>query len=179
VSARAPDEVRTERLLLRRFRDHDLDPYAELCADPEVMEFLPPGVRGRQDCAQALGDFADHWRTHGFGLWCATRPPDDTCVGFIGLAVPTFLPEVLPAVEVGWRLARSTWGRGYATEGARAALDVGFDVLDLDRIVSITQPVNARSRNVMEKLGMTVARRTTHPEHGLDLVVYALDRPGR
>jgi RimJ/RimL family protein N-acetyltransferase len=172
----APQVVETDRLRLRQFGDDDLDAYAALCADPVVMEFLHgPGTRAQAETQ--LASFRSHWAEHGFGLWCVTVPPHDTCLGFIGLAVPTFAPDLLPAVEVGWRLAHDAWGHGYATEGARAALDVGFGPLALDHIVSITRIENRRSWHVMEKLGFTLERRTVHAERGTDLIVYGLDAP--
>lgn len=172
----APEIVDTERLRLRQFRDDDLDTYAALCADPVVMEWLHgPGTR--EEAATQLASFRDHWTEHRFGLWCATVPPDDVCLGFIGLAVPSFAPDLLPAVEVGWRLAHCAWGKGYATEGARACVEVAFGALALDHLVSITVVENRRSRNVMEKLGMSLERRTVHAERGTDLIVYGLDAP--
>ena len=154
----APKVLETERLRLRQFRTDDLDAYAALCADPIVMEWLHgPGTR--EQAETQLASFHDHWTEHGFGLWCVTAPPDDTCLGFIGLAIPEFAPDLLPAVEVGWRLARAAWGHGYATEGARAALDVAFGPLGLEHVVSITVVANRRSWRVMEKLGLTLERR--------------------
>jgi len=172
----APAELETERLRLRQWRDDDLDAYAALCADPEVMLHLRGPMR-RDAAAQQLDDIREHWADEGFGLWCTTFPPDDECIGFIGLAVPSFLPEILPAVEIGWRLARTAWGRGLATEGARATVDVAFGPLGLDRIVSITLPENRGSWNVMQKLGMTLERTTVHPERQRDVVVYELAAP--
>jgi RimJ/RimL family protein N-acetyltransferase len=131
--------IETERLRLRGWRDDDLDAYAALCADPEVMRWL--GAHGepktRDESAEQLAGFRRHWDEHGFGLWCVTPIDGDGCLGFIGLAIPTFLPEVLPAVEIGWRLARPAWGRGLATEGARRVVPFAFETLGLDRIVSI------------------------------------------
>jgi RimJ/RimL family protein N-acetyltransferase len=147
--------LETERLILRQWRDDDIDAYAALCADPEVTR----------------------WVDEGFGLWCATAPPSDECIGFIGLATPRFLPEVLPAVEIGWRLAREQWGHGYATEGALTVMDHAFSTLGLDRLVSITRTENRNSWNVMQKLGMTLERTTTHPEYNFDVVVYEIDAP--
>jgi RimJ/RimL family protein N-acetyltransferase len=172
----APEVVETERLRLRQFRDDDVDAYAALCGDPVVMEFLSgPMTRGAVETQ--LASFRDHWSEHGFGLWCVTVPPDDTCLGFVGLAIPRFAPDLLPAVEVGWRLARHAWGKGYATEGAQAAVDVAFGALGLDHLVSITIVENRRSWHVMEKLGMTLERQTVHAERGIDLLVYGMDAP--
>jgi RimJ/RimL family protein N-acetyltransferase len=169
--------IETERLRLRPWRDEDLDPYAALCADPDVMQHIADGsVRTRDESAQQLASFRRGWAEHGFGLWCAADRETDWCQGFVGLAVPDFLPEIMPAVEVGWRLERDAWGRGLATEGARAALRFGFESVGLDRIVSVAKPENRRSWNVMEKLGMKLERRTVHPAHHFDVVVYAIDR---
>jgi RimJ/RimL family protein N-acetyltransferase len=171
--------VETERLRLRGWRDDDLDAYAALCADPEVMRFF--GAAGepysREQSAAQLTSIRAHWDEYGFGLWCAADRPTDECLGFVGLSVPTHLPEILPAVEIGWRLARAAWGKGFATEGARASLDYAFGPLGLDRLVSIARPENRRSTNIMQKLGMALARTTTHPEHGYTVVVYELDAP--
>jgi RimJ/RimL family protein N-acetyltransferase len=172
--------LETERLQLRGWRDDDLDAYAALCADPEVMRWL--GASGapmtRAESAEQLAAFRRHWDDHGFGLWCVTAKLDDTCLGFVGLAVPTFLPEILPAVEIGWRLARPAWGHGYATEAARAVVNYAFETADLERIVSVTRPPNRGSWNIMEKLGMTLERTTTHPAHGFEVIVYELATPG-
>jgi RimJ/RimL family protein N-acetyltransferase len=171
--------IETERLRLRPWRDDDLDAYAALCADPEVMKFF--GKHGetktRAESAEQLAGFAAHWDQHGFGLWCAADRETDWCLGFVGLAVPTFLPEVLPAVEIGWRLERAAWGQGLATEGARRVVPFAFDDLGLDRIVSIARVENRASWNIMEKLGMTRERTTVHPETGYDIVVYELHAP--
>jgi RimJ/RimL family protein N-acetyltransferase len=169
-------ELETDRLRLRAWRDDDLDAYAALCADPEVMRHLR-GPMTRDAAADQISTFRRHWDDNGFGLWCATLKPSDECIGFIGLAIPDFLPEVLPAVEIGWRLARPAWGRGLATEGARATADFAFGPLGLERIVSITLPENRDSWNVMQKLGMTLERTTMHPDRQVDVVVYALDAP--
>ena len=123
----------TERLVLRSWRPSDRAPFARLNADPEVVRFLNDGVPFTQAQSDELLDaILAHWEQRGFGLWCAAEREDpDECLGFVGLAVPSFLPSVLPAVEVGWRLARPAWGRGLATEGARASLRHAFDELDL------------------------------------------------
>ena len=171
--------IETERLRLRPWRDGDLEPYAALCGDPEVMRWL--GAHGApltpEQSADQLAGFRQRWTEEGFGLWCAAPFDTDECIGFIGLAVPRFLPEILPCVEIGWRLARSSWGQGLATEGARATVDFAFGTVGLDRIVSVTRPENRSSWNVMQKLGMTLERTTTHPEHGFDVVVYEMDAP--
>lgn len=169
-------ELTTARLRLRQWRDEDLDPFAAMSGDPAVMRFIAGTTTDRERTAQSMERLRAQWREHGFGLWVAEIRCSGEFAGFIGLAIPTFLPEVLPAVEVGWRLARTHWGQGLATEGARASLRYGFENLGLDRIVSIYDPDNHASRRVMDKLGMRWERDTTHPEFGHPVRVLALDR---
>jgi RimJ/RimL family protein N-acetyltransferase len=151
--SRAP-QLTTERLVLRRWRDADLDAYAALNADPEVMEHFPSTLT-REESRRSIEIIEARFGDLGYGLWAAEVPEVASCIGFIGLNPATFDAPFTPAVEVGWRLARRHWGNGYATEGARAALAFGFDTLGLDEIVSFTTPGNRRSWRVMEKIGMT------------------------
>ncbi|MBS2011331.1 MAG: GNAT family N-acetyltransferase [Deltaproteobacteria bacterium] len=146
-------ELRTERLVLRDWRDDDLGAYAALNADPQVMEFFPSTLARDASDDQAARIRA-HLRDRGFGFWAVEVPGVSPFIGFIGLAVPTFDAPFMPAVEIGWRIARAHWNRGYATEGARAALAVAFERLRLDEVVSFTVVANARSRRVMERIGM-------------------------
>jgi len=166
----------TERLLLRPWRPADRDPFAAMNADPEVMRYVGPGSPLTRAQSDELVDAIDaHWEQHGFGLWCAApREDPDTCIGFVGLAIPSFLPAVLPAVEVGWRLAQPAWGRGLATEGARAALDHGFGPLQLHSIISVIDPENHRSVRVAEKLGMRREASHLHPVTGRKLQSFAI-----
>jgi RimJ/RimL family protein N-acetyltransferase len=147
-------EIRTDRLMLRGWRHADRGRFAELNADPQVAEFL--GGPLDRDASDALVDrILVRWDSDGHGLWAVERVEDGRFLGFVGLAAPSFDAVFSPCVEVGWRLAREAWGRGYATEAARAALRFGFVELDLDEIVSFTTVANVRSRAVMERLGMT------------------------
>ena len=165
--------IETARLVLRGWDDRDLDAYAALCADPEVMRFIGNGEpQDRARAAAAMASFRTGWTERGFDLWCVARPADDTCIGFVGLHVPDFLPEILPAVEIGWRLARPQWGHGYATEAALAVRDFAFDRIGLERIVSVAHAENHASTGVMRKLGMTLERTTVHPHHRVPVVVY-------
>lgn len=143
-------ELRTKRLRLRQWRDDDLDAWAALNADPEVREHFA-GVLTRAESEAAMVRYRQHFAREGFGLW-AVETADVPFIGFTGLARPPFMPDV---VEIGWRLARAHWGRGYATEAARAAARHGFEVLGLDEIVAFVVPANAASQQVMAKLGMT------------------------
>jgi RimJ/RimL family protein N-acetyltransferase len=170
-------ELRTERLVLRQWRDDDLDALAPIYADPEVMRYIRDGsVQDRKDTAAHLDRMRQHWEEHGFGLFAAELVRTGELTGWVGLAVPYFLPEVLPAVEIGWRLGRSFWGAGLATEGARAALHFGLADRGLARLVSIRQVENLRSARVMVKIGLTFDRRTTVPGNGRAVDVYAIDR---
>lgn len=141
-------------------------------ADAEVMRFVGSNApQSRPESDRSLATVESHWAELGFGLWAAERLDSGEPIGFIGLATPSFLPEVLPAVEVGWRLARRHWGHGLATEGALAAVARGFDSLGLERIVSITVPANVRSQRVMGKLGLRWDRAAIHPRLGMILQV--------
>jgi RimJ/RimL family protein N-acetyltransferase len=116
------------------------------------------------------------YRRDGLGLSAAVVKATGELAGWLGLSVPSFLPEILPAVEAGWRLGERFRGLGYATEGATAAIDYGFEILGLDRLVSIFEPANVASGRVMDKLGFVFERRTTHPRGGEVLVVQELTR---
>lgn len=147
-------ELRTSRLVLRRWRPADREPFAALNADPVVMLHFPATLT-REESDAAAGRIETHFRHYGFGLWAAEIPSVTPFAGFIGLSVPSFQAHFTPCVEVGWRLMKRHWGMGYATEGARAALRFGFERLGLEEIVSFTVPANVRSRRVMEGIGMT------------------------
>src|SRR5215470_17360821 len=144
--------IRTERLVLRRWRDSDRAPFAALNADPRVMEFFPALLsRGESDAF--VDRIEGHFGEHGFGLWAIEAPGLADFAGYVGLWTARFEAPFTPAVEIGWRLAAEHWGRGFAPEGARAALRFGFEDAGLAEIVSFTVPANTRSRRVMEKLG--------------------------
>ncbi len=177
--------VETERLILRRWRAEDRAPLVRMNADPEVMEFFPSTMSGDQT-AWLLRRIAEQEAQYGFTLWAAELKQTSEFLGFIGLAVPGFEAHFTPCVEIGWRLAAKHWGRGLATEGARAALAAGFERYGLPEIVSFTSVTNMRSRRVMEKIGMTrdAADDFDHPRvpegHPLRRhVLYRIRRPGR
>ena len=140
--------------MLRGWRDEDLEPFAALNADPEVMEFMPR-LLSRSECETILGRIRDHFDRHGFGWWAVEVPDTAPLIGFVGISVPRFEAHFTPCVEVGWRLARAHWGQGYATEAARTAIAFGFEQAGLDEIVSFTAIINQRSQSVMQRLGMT------------------------
>ena len=147
------DELRTERLLLRRWRDADLEPFAALNADPAVMEHFP-AVHDRSRSDAAARRFEQHLEQHGWGVWAVERLDTGEFIGFTGLTpVPDDLP-LSPGVEIGWRLAHAHWGRGFAPEAARAGLRVAFASLGLPEVVSFTSHANDRSQSVMRSIGL-------------------------
>jgi RimJ/RimL family protein N-acetyltransferase len=173
----------TDRLMLRRWRESDLAPFARLNADARVMEFLPRAL-SREESERLVERIEAHFSQHGFGLCAAELRTDGSFIGFIGLAVPSFQAAFTPCVEIGWRLSADHWGMGLATEGARAIVRSAFDDLKIEKLVSFTVPENVRSRRVMEKLGMTYnpGEDFDHPGlpegHALRRhVLYGLNRP--
>jgi RimJ/RimL family protein N-acetyltransferase len=153
MTASFPEELRTARLRLRRWRPADAAPFAAMNADPRVMEYFPAPL-SREESDAVVARIEDHIERNGFGLWAVEIAGVAPFAGFVGLSVPRFETSFTPCVEIGWRLAAEFWGRGIATEGAQAALSFGFESLGLNEIVSFTVPENLRSRRVMEKLGM-------------------------
>jgi ribosomal-protein-alanine N-acetyltransferase len=150
----SPTPIHTERLVMRRWRPDDRDPFAALNADPAVMEYFP-SAHTREESDALVEKNEAGFETWGFGLWALEVRSTGTFIGFTGLSVPSFEAAFTPAVEVGWRLARDAWGHGYATEAARSAIAEGFEEYRLSEIVSFTFEGNARSRAVMERLGMS------------------------
>jgi ribosomal-protein-alanine N-acetyltransferase len=144
----------TERLIMRAWREDDLEPFAALNADPIVMEFFPSTLT-RQESHALVVRITAQLDTLGYGLWALEVAETGEFIGFTGLAVQTFPAHFTPAVEVGWRLKQSAWGHGYATEAALAAVAYGFHEGDLDEIVSMTATLNVRSQRVMQRIGMT------------------------
>jgi RimJ/RimL family protein N-acetyltransferase len=170
-------ELHTDRLLLRDWRESDAAPFAALNADRDVMRHIGSGLPLEREASdELLGRIRADWRAHGFGLWAAELVADRSLAGFVGLAIPSFLPAVLPAVEVGWRLRRELWGAGLATEGARAALAWAFDELGLREVVAIVAPENAASLRVAEKLGLRSRPDRLDPSSGSRVRVLAGDR---
>ena len=146
--------IRTARLILREWRESDLDGFATMSADPRVMEFFP-SLSDRAQTAAMIARWKAHFAEHGFGFLAVEAPGVADFVGVCGMARPRFPAPFPQCVEVGWRLAYDYWGRGYASEAARGALDYGFTTLGLDQIVAFTTVANQRSRRVMERIGMT------------------------
>jgi RimJ/RimL family protein N-acetyltransferase len=167
-------EVETEQLLLRLWHPDDLDQLARIFANDLVWRY--PFKRGwtREETQDFLSRKIDEWQHRGFSQWAVEVKAEAKLIGFLGLAPPDFLPDVMPAVEVGWRLDPEWWGRGLATEGGHAALEYAFKTLGLNEVVSIYEPENLASGRVMERLGMKRFIDTTHPSLGVPLRVYKL-----
>jgi RimJ/RimL family protein N-acetyltransferase len=151
-----PVALRTPRLLLREWCEDDAEPFAAMATRPDVMRYYYRPPADRTACDAWIERMQRHNEDHGFAYWAVELPDEDDLIGAIGLTrvlSPGF--PFAPAVEIGWRLARAHWGRGYATEAARAVLDDGFGRLGLGEIVAFTLPLNERSRRVMQRLGMS------------------------
>lgn len=148
--------ITTERLILRQWSDEDLEPFAELNKDPLVREFFF-GLLTKEQSDEQVKIFSEYIKNKNYGFFAASLKSTGEFIGCIGLIDVLFQSDFnkdSPAVEIGWRLALNHWGKGYATEGAKAALQYGFENLNLNEIVALTTPKNLRSRHVMEKIGM-------------------------
>ena len=155
--------VSTERLRLRQFEPDDLDGLAAVFANREVWQFPYGRAFTRAETEAFLATQRQQWFDRGFGLWIVELSDSGEIIGYTGLSVPTFLPEILPAVEVGWRFAPQFWGQGYAAEGARAALREGFTTLGLTEITSVPQAGNPASSAVCDRIGMRFDREVVIP----------------
>lgn len=148
-------DIKTDRLVLRSWKEEDLEPFAKLNADPRVMEYYPSTLT-QEESDQVARRMLAKIEENGWGLWAVSAPGIAEFIGYVGLnAVDNAYPSHFnTAVEIGWRLAYAYWGRGFATEAARASLKYGFETLKLEEIVAFTAVQNRRSRVVMERLGM-------------------------
>lgn len=169
--------ITTPRLVLRQWREDDVAPMSAINADPEVMRWIGDGsVRDERQTKAGIEAAQCEWDRHGFGLFALETRSGGELIGFAGLAVPEFLPEVMPAVEIGWRLGRPFWGRGLATEAARAALHFGLTEGGLERIVSIAQVGNNASERIILKLSMRLERETVDPTCSRPVRVHAITK---
>ncbi|WP_432667425.1 GNAT family N-acetyltransferase [Wukongibacter baidiensis] len=155
--------MRTSRLGLRRWKESDLEPFAEMNMNPEVMKYFPSTLTV-EESNSLVERINEHFDKHGFGLWAVELLESKEFIGFIGLKIPGFEAEFTPCVEIGWRLSNEFWGNGYATEGAKACLDYAFTDLGISEIVSFTAVLNKPSMRVMEKLGMNYEGEFLHPK---------------
>ena len=161
--------IETERLLLRMFRPEDLDDLALLFTDPKVMKYVGDGQPvSREETDRALKSIIKHWQTHGFGRWAAVDKQTREFLGFGGLR------SLFGTAEVVYHLATAHWGKGLATELARASLRFGFEAHQFERVVAIARPLNAASIHVMEKLGMHFETHTSY--YNIEVVQYGISR---
>jgi RimJ/RimL family protein N-acetyltransferase len=157
----------TERLLLREFRESDFPAYAETIGDPDVARFLADGVPlDRVNAWRQMAMFAGHWALRGYGIWAVEERASGNFIGRIGC----FYPEGWPGFEIGYTLRRSAWGKGYAREGAAAALDYARTVLKRREIISVIRPGNVGSQRVAIRLGATLAE--TVDFYGAPALIY-------
>lgn len=163
-------ELETGNLFLRQFGQTDLDDYAAMCADPEVMRFLGGKVMTRAEAWTSMARILGHWQLRGYGMWALEERATGTFVGRAGFIEP----EGWPGFEIGWALTRSSWGRGYATEAALRALRYGFEQLGRDHVISLIDPRNVRSIAVAERLGERFER--TIEFFGAQVDVYGIER---
>jgi RimJ/RimL family protein N-acetyltransferase len=167
-------EIQTERLLLRQWRDGDWHGLHRTYGDSEVMNWIGSAALDIASTAAAVGRMSMHWRILGYGMFALEDRSSQEIVGRVGLIFHPDWPLEGPKVEVGWTLQRSAWSRGYASEGAKASLTFGFNVLGLPQIFSVTLPDNARSRAVMERCGLTYRGEIVY--FGRTQVYYAVER---
>ena len=165
-------ELLTERLQLRMFRPEDFEAHADISADPEVMRHIRAGALSRNDAWWQLARYMGHWQLRGYGLWAVAERATGQLVGHIG-----FLnAEGGHGFEMGWALARNAWGKGYALEGTRAAVQHAFTVLNRDHIACLIRPDNIRSIRVAERLGATPEGEVE--ASGVRNLVFGIRRPG-
>jgi RimJ/RimL family protein N-acetyltransferase len=162
--------IETERLILRLFRESDTDAYAEMVSDPEVMRFLGGTPVPRAEAWRNMAMMLGHWHLRGYGMWAVEEKASGEMVGRVGC----WNPEGWPGLEVGWTLRRRFWGRGYATEAARASVDYAFQALDQTRVISLIAPDNVNSIRVAERLGEKPAG--GWDVFGKKVIVYAVGR---
>lgn len=148
-----------------------------MCGDADVMRFIGNGsVLTPEKASMSISSFETEWQEKGYGLFAVELKQSGAFIGFAGLSEPIFLPEVLPSVEIGWRLSKKNWGKGYASEAAIASLSFGVDTLGLTELVSICQIGNIASVRIMKKLGLRFSHRIMHPILKRDLEVYRLPK---
>lgn len=162
--------LETARLVLRQFREDDLDAWARITSDAEVMRYVGGSPLTRDEAWRSLGYLLGHWKIRGFGLWAAEEKATGRLVGRIGL----YRPEGWPGLEVGWLVDRARWGEGFAGEGGAASLDHAFLSLGARRVISVIEPPNAASIRVAEKLGERFRERMQL--QGRQVSIYAIER---
>lgn len=180
MAGRFPEYVRTERLVLRRWRTHDRAAFERIWAEPEVWAALRPGALFDPGYgSQRFDHHLNHWERHGFGLWTIAEREDGEIAGWVGVNQPGSPEQFATDIEVGWTLRGGFRGRGFACEGAAAAITAGFHSLGVERLISLIAPANAASIAVARRLGMHLLTEVQYtPTEGRSprLSVYTLDR---
>jgi len=172
--------IETERLVLREWRPADVDEYARICSDPEVMRFMWPARAARpEESAYGVELLREHWSRWGFGHWAVQEKESGRFVGRTGVKRHPDWELDPDNTEVGWLYDKAVWGRGYATEGARAAIGFAFEQIGRPEVISIAHPENAASRRVMEKAGLSYAGARRWEARGIDVVWYSKALGGR
>jgi len=161
--------LETERLLLRPLREEDLDDYARFAADPETMQYVG-GTLTRTEAWKQMAAILGHWQLRGYGLWAVEHRESRIFIGRIGF----INPDGWPGFELGWLLGREYWGNGFATEGARTALEYAFKELAQPHVISLIHPANARSARVAERLGEKIEGKTEL--QGEEVLIYGIHR---
>ena len=166
-------QLETDRLILRMWRLSDFEVHAAMCADPEVMRYLGGKTFTRLEAWRHMAFMVGHWQLLGYGPWAVEEKSTGNLAGRIGF----MNPADWPGFEIGWTLGRQFWGRGYATEGARRALEYVFTELGKEHVISLIHPENKGSIRVAERLGEKLEGQTELMGH--DVLIYGIDRPGR
>jgi RimJ/RimL family protein N-acetyltransferase len=164
-------QLETSRLILRGFCEQDLDAYAQMCGDPEVMRYIADGkTLSRAESWRNMAMIIGHWHLRGYGLWAVEERKSGEMIGRIGC----WQPEGWPGLEIGWTLRRAYWGRGFATEAAKASMDYAFDKLGQSHVISLILPKNFASKRVAQKLGEKPEGKTEF--FGGEAVIYGISR---
>lgn len=171
---------KSDRLGFRNWEEGDLTPFAEMNADPEVMTFFPNCLT-RDQTAEMIARLKTGYAENGYTFFAVDELESQDFIGFIGLIQPNFEAFFTPCVEIGWRLKKSVWNKGYATEGANACLTYGFKTFGFSEIIAITAVVNKKSERIMQKVGMTYIGIFEHPQLALghelrSHLVYKIER---
>lgn len=167
---RIPPELRTDRLLLRCWREADLAEVTRLFAQPEFWRYPFGGPLDAAAAERFVAANTAHWDRHGYGRYAVVLPGTGRLIGYVGLQLASWFPQMSDEVEIGWRLDSAEWGKGYATEGALRTLQQGFELLGAEQIIAVWEPANAASGRITDKLGMSLVAETTDPR-GLAICV--------
>jgi RimJ/RimL family protein N-acetyltransferase len=155
--------ISTERLGLRRWIETDIEPFAKMNSDAEVMRYFPRTLTGKETL-ELVQRIHLHFEKNNFGLFAVENKSTGEFIGFTGLSIPAFEAFFTPCIEIGWRYKKEVWGQGYATEAANACLKYGFNTLGFNKIVSFTSAINVRSEKVMKRIGMIKVGEFNHPK---------------